>query len=183
MTDPDRTTSLTGDELETWAALATVMEWLPAALDAQLQRDAQLTHFEYGVLYALAHAPDRTLRMSVLSSHANSSLSRLSRAVTRLEAKGWMRRAPDPTDGRFTLAILTDQGRDKVEEATPGHVRTVRRLVLDRLTTPQTRHLREASRRIARAIRSDGGWVPPTSPAPTGPATGAPSPAARRATP
>ena len=46
-------------ELETWASLATLLEWLPAALDAQLQRDAGLTHFEYGVLYALAHADDR----------------------------------------------------------------------------------------------------------------------------
>ncbi|WP_407319105.1 MarR family transcriptional regulator [Isoptericola halotolerans] len=182
MTDPDPPAALTGDELETWAALATVVEWLPAALDAQLQRDAQLTHFEYGVLYALSRAPDLTLRMSVLSGYANSSLSRLSRAVTRLESKGWMRRAPDPADGRSTLAVLTDQGRDKVEQATPGHVHTVRELVLDRLTKPQTRHLREASLRIAQAIRSDGSWVPPASPAPPGPATAAPSPAGPPAT-
>lgn len=173
MTDPDLPAELTTEELETWAAVATVMEWLPAALDAQLQRDAQLTHFEYGVLYALAHAPDGTLRMSVLSGYANSSLSRLSRAATRLESKGWMRRAPDPADGRFTLAILTDPGRKKVHEATPGHVRTVRQLVLDRLTKPQTRQLREISRRIMRAIRSDEGWTPP-APATTDSTPGSP---------
>ena len=53
MADPDplpTTAALQGDDLETWSALATVLEWLPAALDAQLQRDADLTHFEYGVL-------------------------------------------------------------------------------------------------------------------------------------
>ena len=158
MTDAD----LTGDDLETWSALATLLEWLPPALDAQLQRDAGLTHFEYGVLYALAGAPDRTLRMSVLAGYANSSLSRLSRAASRLESRGWVRRTPDPTDGRYTLATLTELGVRKVDDATPGHVDTVHRLVLDRLTQPQTRQLREISRRITRAIRDQDGWRPPS---------------------
>ncbi len=152
---------LEGEDLETWASLATVLEWLPAALDAQLQRDAGLTHFEYGVLYALASAPGRTLRMSVLAGYANSSLSRLSRAVTRLETREWVRRTPDPDDGRYTLAILTDLGAAKVDDATPGHVRTVHHLVLDRLTVAQRRQLREINRRILRAVRDEEGWQPP----------------------
>ena len=81
MTDAEDAVVLTGDDLQTWAALATVLEWLPSALDAQLQRDASLTHFEYGILFALADAPERTLRMSVLAGFANSSLTRLSRAA------------------------------------------------------------------------------------------------------
>lgn len=155
-------TELTGDDLETWAALATVLEWLPPALDSQLQRDAQLTHFEYGVLYALSEAPERTLRMSELADYANSTLSRLSRAATRLESRGLLRRTPDPADGRYTLAILTDLGHDKVEQATPGHVQVVHDLVLDRLTTAQRRQLREISRRIMRAVRDQDGWTPPS---------------------
>lgn len=152
---------LVGEDLETWSALATVLEWLPAALDTQLQRDAELTHFEYGVLFALDAAPDRTLRMSVLAGYSNSSLSRLSRAASRLESKGWMRRTPDPSDGRFTLAVLTDGGARKVDEATPGHADTVHRLVLDPLTQAQSRQLRAIARRITRAIRDEAGWQPP----------------------
>ncbi|MFE7223250.1 MarR family winged helix-turn-helix transcriptional regulator [Nocardioides sp. NPDC057577] len=151
---------LTGDDLETWAALATVLEWLPPALDGQLQRDAELTHFEYGVLYALAKARERTLRMSVLAGYANSTLSRLSRAAVRMESRGWLRRTPDPADGRYTLAILTDPGHEKVRQATPGHVEVVHRLVLDRLTKAQARQLREISHRIMRAIRDEDGWAP-----------------------
>lgn len=159
---PERTSArLVGEDLETWSALATVLEWLPSALDAQLQRDAELTHFEYGVLFALDSAPDRTLRMSVLAGYSNSSLSRLSRAASRLESKGWMRRTPDPSDGRFTLAVLTDDGARKVDEATPGHVDTVHRLVLDPLTQAQARQLRAITRRITRAIRDEAGWQPP----------------------
>jgi DNA-binding MarR family transcriptional regulator len=151
---------LEGDDLATWSALATVLEWLPPALDAQLQADAGITHFEYGVLYALDRADDRTLRMSVLAGYANSTLSRLSRAAARLETRGWLRREPDPADGRYTLAVLTDAGRAAVAGATPGHVATVRRLVLDRLTPAQARQLREISLRIAAAVREEGGWRP-----------------------
>ncbi|WP_134740902.1 MarR family transcriptional regulator [Nocardioides sp. 503] len=154
----------TPEDLETWSAVATVLEWLPSALDAQLQRDSDLTHFEYGILYALDSAPDRALRMSVLAGYANSSLSRLSRAAARLETRGWVRRSPDPTDGRYTIATLTASGRRRARQATPGHVETVHRLVLDVLTQPQRRQLREISRRITQAIRSDEGWTPPTEP-------------------
>ncbi|PYF97838.1 DNA-binding transcriptional regulator, MarR family [Georgenia satyanarayanai] len=162
MPEPSDPHALSGEDLETWAALATVLEWLPTALDTGLQRDAGLTHFEYGVMYALASAPDRTLRMSVLASYANSTLSRLSRAATRLESKGWLRRTTDPTDGRYTLATLTDLGVQTVDDATPGHESTVRRLVLEPLTQAQTRQLREISRRIMRSVRDDDGWRPPS---------------------
>ena len=152
--------ALSGDDLDTWSAFATVLEWLPPALDAQLTRDSELTHFEFGVLFALANSEAHSLRMSVLAGYANSSLSRLSRAVTRLEARGWMTRTPDPADGRSTLATLTAAGVERVAQATPGHVDTVRRLVLDRLTPSQQRQLREISRRISEGIRAEEGWRP-----------------------
>ena len=163
MPAPKTPPALAGDDLETWSALATVLEWLPAALDAQLLRDSEVTHFEYGILFALANAHERTLRMSVLAGYANSSLSRLSRATVRLETRGWMQRRPDPADGRFTLATLSDEGQAAFDQATPGHVLTVNRLVLDPLTKAQTKQLLEISRRISNAIREEGGWHPPQS--------------------
>ncbi len=163
MSEPEEHVVLDRDDLEAWAALATMLEWLPAALDAGLRRNANLTHFEYGILYALADAPDHTLRMSVLANYANSSLTRLSRAAARLETMGLMHRAPDPSDGRYTLATLTKLGLEKFQHATPGHVQTVHQLILDPLTQAQRRQLREISRRITRAIRDEEGWQPATS--------------------
>ena len=162
MADPGERAAFDDEELETWSALATVLEWLPTALDTQLQRDSDITHFEYGILFALSTAADRTLRMSTLADYANSSLSRLSRAVTRLEQKRWVRREADPHDGRYTLAMLTDDGSAKVVQATPGHVETVNQLVFDPLTSSQARQLKEISRRITRAIRTEEGWIPST---------------------
>ena len=160
MTDASDQSSLDGDDLATWAAFATVLEWLPPALDAGLARDVDLTHFEYGILYALATAPERTLRMSVLAGYANSSLSRLSRAATRLEGRGWITRTRDPSDGRSTLALLTAKGLEVFENATPVHERNVRELVLDPLTSAQKQQLRAISRRIQQAVRENEGWAP-----------------------
>ena len=143
---------LDAGEQQTWLALASALIRLPAALDAQLQRDAGISHFEYQVLSMLSMSAQRTLRMSMLALLAEGSLPRLSQVVGRLEQRGWVRRTPDPSDGRYTLAILTDQGWAKVVQAAPGHVETVRRLVIDPLTKAQTRQLRDIGRRIVRAI-------------------------------
>ena len=68
----------------------------------------------------LSQSPERTLRMSSLADLANASLSRLSHLVKRLEERGLVRREPDPADGRFTNAILTDLGFQTLAEAAPG---------------------------------------------------------------
>ncbi len=152
---------MTEAELDVWVSLATLLERLPAALDAQLQRDSGLTHFEHGVLYALDNAPDRALRMSTLAGFASSTLSRLSRAITRLEGKGWVRRRVDPTDGRFTLAVLTEEGHHMVARATPAHHALVKRLVFDALSDAQTRQLGIIARRLADAVDPAPTWRPP----------------------
>jgi DNA-binding MarR family transcriptional regulator len=155
MDTPQEPRWLDTEESQSWRALASMLVRLPAALDAQLRRDAGISHFEYQVLALLSQAPGRTLRMSALASQAEGSLPRLSQVVARLEQRGWVRRTPDPADGRYTLAILTDQGQAKVTDAAPGHVQEVRRLVFDPLTKTQSRQLREIGRRIMRAIDSD----------------------------
>jgi DNA-binding MarR family transcriptional regulator len=143
---------LNEDDREAWLPFASMLWWLPAAIDDQLQRDSGLSHFEYGILAALSAADAATLRMSKLAIYANGSLSRLSRAVARLEGRGWVTRKMDPTDGRYTLATLTDSGRAVLVEAAPGHVEAVNRLVFDVLTKTQVRQLGIIAGRILGAI-------------------------------
>jgi len=89
--------------------------------------------------------------MSSLGEVTNASLSRLSRVVTRLEDREFVRREPDPTDGRFTNAILTDAGLRALADAAPGHVAHVRSLVIDTLSPEQLRRLgRDADRIMSR---------------------------------
>ena len=146
---------LDAEERQAWLVLTAVLLRLPAALDAQLERDAGMSQFEYGVLAWLSEAPERTIRMSELAALAEGSLPRLSQVVARLEKRGWVRRTPDPADGRYTLAILTDDGWSTITNTAPGHVETVRRLIFDQLTRAQSRQLRDICRRIMRAIDPD----------------------------
>jgi len=139
---------LDDEEMDAWIQVATALARLPHALDAQLLRDAQLTHFEYEVLAALSEAPDHTLRMSELAEMSYGSLSRLSHVVSRLEKREWVRRYQCPEDGRFTNAVLTAAGWEKVVATAPGYVANVRRLVVDRLTRTQLRQVSAIGRRI-----------------------------------
>jgi DNA-binding MarR family transcriptional regulator len=155
MSTPPEPRWLAEEEMDTWLALASMLIRLPAALDRQLQRDAGISHFEYQVLAGLSMSPEHTMRMSELAALADGSLSRLSHVVSRLEKRGWARRAPDPADGRYTLAILTPEGWAKVVATAPGHVEAVRGYVIDPLTKAQARQLRDIGRRIMNAVDPD----------------------------
>ncbi len=121
------------DELQAWLKLAGVMLKLSPALDSQLQRDSDLTHFDYLCLAMLSETDDRTLRMSDLATRVNASLSRLSHVISKLEKRGWVERRPSPDSRRVTLVTLTDDGWKVLVAAAPGHVETVRSLVFDGL--------------------------------------------------
>ncbi len=143
---------------------------LPSALDAQLERDAGLNYFEYIVLAMLSEQADRTLRMSELAAVTNASLSRLSHAAKRLERHGFLRREPDAEDGRYTRARLTDEGMATVVGAAPGHVATVRALVIDALSPAALRDLRAANERILARVDPDATTRPREPSASSGPA-------------
>jgi DNA-binding MarR family transcriptional regulator len=142
---------LTDEQQHVWRRFVEVLVKVPAALEGQLQRDAGLTHMGYIVLSTLSERPDRRLAMSRLANRVSASLSRLSHVVARLEAQGWVRRERDPADGRVQIAVLTDDGFDKVTQSAPGHAEAVQQLVFDRLTVTQMRQLAK----VADALLTD----------------------------
>ena len=108
------------------------------------------------MLVALSEAPCRTLRMNQLADRCQSSRSRLSHAVSRLEEAGWVRREACATDKRGALARLTDKGFAALEAAAPGHVEAVRRAVFDVLTPEQVEQLGRISAAIRDGLLSEG---------------------------
>ncbi|WP_446225256.1 MarR family winged helix-turn-helix transcriptional regulator [Nocardia sp. IBHARD005] len=140
---------LNPEEKEAWTGLASLILLLPGRLEAPLQAEAGLTLFEYLVLSHLSEAPGRRIRMSELAFLANGSLSRLSNVVKRFEQRGWVTRAPDPGDGRYTVASLTGSGFAAVVAAAPIHVRAVRECFLDQVSAADGRALA----RIAAKLR------------------------------
>lgn len=126
-----------------------VAQLLPIALDRQLQADSGVAHSDYAVLATLSAAPGHRLRMSDLASVMDYSQSRISHAMTRIESAGWVRREPCVRDKRVFYAVLTDMGQAVLEEAAPGHVAHVRRLVFDQLSEDQVCQLAAITEQIA----------------------------------
>lgn len=147
---------LDAEERAAWLRLVAVVELLPGALDAQLRRDAGLSHFDYFVLAMLSEAPERSLRMTALAHRTNATLPRLSHVVQRLENRGLVERFPCPEDRRATNARLTDVGWDAVVAAAPGHVATVRAQVLDPLSRAQLRQLAAIGDALLTRLDPDG---------------------------
>ena len=137
-----------------WRALAMLVNQLRRAIDTQLERDAGLSAMEFYTLVRLSEEPDRTLRMSELALVTEASLSRLSHLVKRLEGWGFVRRQPDPSDGRYTTATLTDAGYAKLVASAPAHVKAVRTLVIDEFTPAELAQLRDMASRILRRIEN-----------------------------
>jgi DNA-binding MarR family transcriptional regulator len=142
---------LSDEQQAAWRPFVALMLRLPATLDAQLQKDAGINHFDYLVLSGLSEAPGHTLRMSELAAMASGSLSRLSHVVSRLESKGWVRREPCPGDGRYINAVLTEEGWQKVLATAPGHVAAVRQLLISTLSPDQFTELGEISAQVLAA--------------------------------
>jgi DNA-binding MarR family transcriptional regulator len=147
---------LTDDERAAWLRFVAVLQLLPATLDAQLNRDEGLTHFEYFCLAMLSEAPNRTLRMTALATRTNATLPRLSRVIAGLESAGLVERVPCPGDRRATNAVLTEAGWTKIVQAAPGHVATVREFVIDALTPAQLTALGRLSERMLARLDPEG---------------------------
>jgi len=91
--------------------------------------------------------------MSELAERLKITRSRLTHAVTRLQQAGHVDRRDDPANRRNQFAVLTDQGRELLERAAPGHVDAVRRAVFDALTPEQVRGFAEIGEAINGALQ------------------------------
>ena len=110
---------------------------LDAAVARDLLRTSGLSMADYDVLSALTDAPDQRARLTALAARMLWSKGRLSRHISRMEARGLVTRGQDPNDTRRVDVILTDRGRRAIVDAAPDHVESVRRHFIDLLTQEQ----------------------------------------------
>jgi DNA-binding MarR family transcriptional regulator len=144
---------LDADEQALWRALMEVVQALPRALDDQFVRETGLTMTEYSVLVALSEAPDREMQLSNLASATSLSLSRISRVVDSMEKRALVSKCKSDSDGRSSLAVLTDTGLRTLQAAYPGHLARVRRIVFGHLDKADVVATLPVLRRIAQGLR------------------------------
>jgi DNA-binding MarR family transcriptional regulator len=139
---------LDADERRVWLAWVFASRLLWEELERELQTEAGMGFGYYDILVMLSEAPGRTRRMSELADATQSSRSRLSHAVARMEELGWIRRETCPTDRRGANAVLTDAGFAALAAAAPHHVESVRTHLFDQLTPAELDQLRAISERL-----------------------------------
>ncbi|GAB3969653.1 MarR family transcriptional regulator [Plantactinospora veratri] len=138
---------LTPEEERAWRAFLRVMVAVQSGTASDLAAIG-LSEPDYEVLSTLSERPDHTNTLGKQADKMGWSRSRLSRHAARMEGRGLLRRAPDPTDGRGCLLVLTEQGLDALENAAPVHLESVRRHFIDRLTADDLAAIEQIAERL-----------------------------------
>lgn len=151
-------------EQRIWRTFMLAMRLLFDHFDRELQRTSGMPMTYYEVLVRLSEAPGRSMRMSELADRAQNSRSRLSHAVARLEAAGWVRREQCPSDRRGAVAVLTTEGLVALEAAAPAHVESVRAGLFDPLSAGQVDALGRISAALLEHLAHQGVICPDALP-------------------
>jgi DNA-binding MarR family transcriptional regulator len=146
----DGTRWLDADEMRAWQSFLAAGALIDRRVDQQLKDAVGLSQPQYETLVRLAAASDGELRMTELADTLLTSKSGLTYQVTQLEKAGLVARRSCPSDVRGVLAVLTEAGRRRLEQAAPGHVALVRELLIDVLTPEQLAILADALGEVIR---------------------------------
>ena len=129
---------LTAQEEHLWRGWLKLNTDLATTLQRELQQDVGLSMPDFEVLVHLTDNPEGRVRVTDLAGLLQWERSRVSHHVTRMEGRGLVARVECSEDGRGAFVVITPQGRAAIEEAAPGHVRAVRRLMFDALSEEET---------------------------------------------
>ena len=172
---PEGVQGLNPQELGTYFVLMEAVSLLQHQVEQQLRAEGGISYVQFQVLARLAgaHGP---LTMTELADGVVYSRSGLTYQAGLLEKAGIITRGPSPDDDRATLVTITGTGLALFGRVLPGHVRVVRRMLLDPLNGEDVSHLGDIMTRVRDHMRAQ----PPRSAAPRKrrPAPASPAPAA-----
>jgi DNA-binding MarR family transcriptional regulator len=117
-------------------------------LDAELERDAGIAMRWYDALVHLEETPDG-LRMNELAERILYSKSGFTRVVDRMEEAGFLRRVRPENDRRSILVVLTEEGRNTLEQARRRHRHAIEQHFSRHLTDTDIRALTRALEKVS----------------------------------
>jgi DNA-binding MarR family transcriptional regulator len=135
---------LSSEQRTAWLGLLDVHNRVVKELDQQLEREHGLSLSAFSVLATLIRSPERQLQMSELADRVLISRPGMTRLIERLERDGLVERRRGGADSRQVYAAITEQGLERLSEASKSHFDGVRSRFFDKLTATQTRVLASA---------------------------------------
>jgi DNA-binding MarR family transcriptional regulator len=145
---------LSDDEERAWDGLVEAHDLLTRALDAHLVANHRLPLSTLQALIEIAHAEDGSISVSDLAERIRLSPSRTSRLAIELERQGLAERQRDAADTRSTRVAATQAGRDRLLEAAPTYLSTIRAHLFKGLSERDVKQLARILGRI-NAARPD----------------------------
>jgi DNA-binding MarR family transcriptional regulator len=145
---------LDGAETRVWLGYRRMRALLDLRIARETMHDSGLSEADYDVLANLAAEQDHRCRLNELAATMVWSKSRLSHQLTRMRQRGLVDREDCVDDARGTVIVLTDAGRDAVEEAAPSHVASVRRNFFDLLSPEQLGRLEDFTNTLLQHLTS-----------------------------
>jgi DNA-binding MarR family transcriptional regulator len=118
--------------LDAWVRLLRGSAAATRALSADLQGEHGLTINDYEALLALSRAEEGAMRRVDLAGGLLLTASGVTRLLDGLERSGWVTKATCDSDARVTYAVLTEEGRVKLEEASRSHLAAIQALFEER---------------------------------------------------
>jgi MarR family 2-MHQ and catechol resistance regulon transcriptional repressor len=112
----------------------------------------RLSAVEFEVLMRLARSPANRLRMTDLAGQTSLSTSGVTRVVDRMDRDGLVRREACASDRRSSYAVITTEGRQRLDEVLPGHLELLQQWFIGQLTPGQLDVLLDAMRSIRDAV-------------------------------
>jgi DNA-binding MarR family transcriptional regulator len=147
--DPPAANKLSrGRGLEAWHSLLQAHATLLRQLAMDLERETGLVLADFDVLAQLSAAGGE-LRMTELAARALISRSGMTRRVARLVDEGLVRRDTADADGRGVVVALTRDGRARLTETAPVHVRGVSELFVAKLDDQELAALKSALDKVS----------------------------------
>jgi DNA-binding MarR family transcriptional regulator len=147
-----RTAAAHGDEYScarAWAALTAAHARITGQLSTALDQACGLSITDFEILLRLDQAAAAGIRIGGLQSAIRLTQPALSRAVARLERRGYLARAGTADDRRGVLIAVTPAGREIFRRAVPVHAQTIRDLLLAPLAPGEQDLLARVLARVA----------------------------------
>jgi DNA-binding MarR family transcriptional regulator len=149
---------LSRDEFMAWAAFVHTHAAVARGLDTDLRAAHNLALNEFEILLWLAHGSCAQMRMAALADSVQLSPSGLSRAIERLEARGFVNRLQCTEDRRGAYAVLTAAGADLMQRASATQAAGIRRRFLAQFTPEELRAFAPALARVLAANERSCQW-------------------------